>query len=293
MSIAFIETLHKTLNKIVECDSLEDQLKHVESIEKTTPRLRQRLEVEHELKQHDVHEQVQYLLSLPHHEQRSEEWFAQRKNKLTSSDIDAVLGNNKYSSAEEILFKKNGLARPFTGNEATRHGQKYEDEAIAKYCAMHNKKTFSFGLIPHPTIEFLAGSPDDITYDGIVVEVKCPLRRKIIPGEIPLHYQGQLKMNMEICNLNHGVFIEYKPKEVFGEEELNIVHLERDPDWFSDIFPRLEHFWRDVQAYQGKIETHPRYERYYKLANPPLRPMATSSECLCETFEASDSESDS
>ena len=112
-----------------------------------------------------------------------------------------TLGNNKYSSYDEVLFKKCGIRKPFVGNEATRHGQKYEDEAIELYCKKYNKKTFNFGLLPHPKIDFLAGSPDDITYDGIVIEVKCPLRRKIVLGEIPIHYQAQIRMNMEICSL--------------------------------------------------------------------------------------------
>lgn len=218
-----------------------------------------------------VNPQVQFLLSLPQHEQRSPEWFEERKKRLTSSDVDSVLGTNKYNKPDEILFKKCGIAPPFTGNEATRHGQKYEDEAIAHYCKLYNKKNYSFGLIPHPTIEWLGGSPDDITHDGIVIEVKCPLRRKINVGTIPEHYINQIKMNMEICNLEKGVFIEYRPAHMCSDNQmiLNVVHIDRDREWFTSVLPTLESFWNSVLHYREKgIETHPDYVYHYNKCKP-------------------------
>ena len=211
-----------------------------------------------------IDERVLKLLEIVQHPQRSKEWFAERHNKLTSSDVDTILGNNKYSKPEEVLFKKCGLGKPFLGNEATRHGQKYETEAIKLYCERNNKKSLSFGLLPHPTIEWLAGSPDDITEDGIVIEVKCPLRRQIIIGEIPEHYIGQIKMNMEICNLDRAVFIEYKPAVPnISEEILNIVNIERDPQWFIGVLPCLESLWNQVLHYRKNgIKNHPKYTTY-------------------------------
>ena len=49
---------------------------------------------------------IQKLLKIPQFEQRSPEWFAQRENKLTSSDAANVLGTNPYSTYNELLFKK-------------------------------------------------------------------------------------------------------------------------------------------------------------------------------------------
>lgn len=223
------------------------------------------------MEDYPLHPQVQHLLNLPQHEQRSPEWFEQRKNRLTSSDVDSVLGTNKYNKPDDILFKKCGIAPPFTGNEATRHGQKYEDEAIEHYCRIHGKKSYSFGLLPHPTVEWLGGSPDDITHDGVVIEVKCPLRRKIVMGVIPEHYINQIKMNMEICDLDKGVFIEYRPAHMCPDNEmiLNIVHLERDKQWFESVLPTLDSFWKEVLYYREKgIEEHPDYVYHYNRCKP-------------------------
>lgn len=208
--------------------------------------------------------QVFKLTQIPQYPQRSPEWFSQRYTKLTSSDVDTVLGLNKYQKPIDVLFKKCGIAEEFNGNEATRHGQQYESEAISHYCRLYDKQTLSFGLLPHPEIQWLGGSPDDITLDGIVIEVKCPLYRKICLGKIPEHYISQVRMNMEITGLDKAVFIEYVPSCITsdGNYILNIVHLDRDPEWFPSVYPILQEFWNQVIHYREHgIETHPMYSR--------------------------------
>ena len=71
-----------------------------------------------------------------------------------------------------MLKEKLGLKAGFTGNEATAHGQKYEDEAISIYEKQTGKRVLRPGLEYHQTISGIAGSPDGITEDGILVEVK-------------------------------------------------------------------------------------------------------------------------
>lgn len=276
-----IESIKNNLDLLVNLPK-EEHDSVLERIRNNLSRMSKAIHIYQELNQCEVHPQVRYLLDIPQYEQRSDEWFKQRKDRLTSSDVDAVLGNSKYSSYDEILFKKCGISKPFTGNEATKHGQQYEDEAIDLYCKRYNKKTFSFGLLPHPTVPFLAGSPDDITYDGIVIEVKCPLRRKIVMGQVPKHYQAQIFMNMEICNLDKAVFIEYKPKTEENDMILNVVHFDRDPNWFSSIFPTLESFWKDVNHYRGRIEEHPKYDYFLEQSKPVLQ-RKISKGVVCES----------
>jgi putative phage-type endonuclease len=250
-----------------------------------------------------VHPQVKYLLGLPQYEQRTPEWFSQREGCLTGSLIDTVLGDNPYQSPIDVLFNKCGISDGFNGNEATRHGNRFEDDAIALYNHFRNKKTFSFGLLPHPEIKFLAGSPDDITHDGILIEVKCPLHRKIIQGKIPKHYLGQVRFNMEVCGLNKAVFIEYKPSERAmkidtkfkdidepdsGKYELNIVDMNRDPEWFVKVYPKLEKFWNDVIHYRTVgIKTHPNYIYMVRKCRDPKK-LSLIQNMICD--ESSDEE---
>ena len=216
---------------------------------------------------------IEFLLDLEQYEQRSNEWFEQRKNHLTSSDAASILGINPYSKYEDVLFDKCGISKEFKGNVATLHGQKYEDSAIELYSRTIGVKNYNFGLITYDQVHkeketynseysFLAGSPDGISEfddlsETILLEVKCPYRRKIKMGEIPKYYVPQVQLNMFICDLEVADFIEYKPPDV-----LNIVRINRDDEWLNENLPKLKNFWDEVKYYREVgIEKHPKYKK--------------------------------
>lgn len=215
---------------------------------------------------------IKKLLEIPQFEQRSAEWFEQRKDKLTSSDAGSVLGLNPYENYNDVLFKKCGAGKEFIGNEATLWGQKYEDEAIEYYCSIFNKKNFNFGLISYTDVHsdnkypWLAGSPDGIVedtdspndYPAILLEVKCPYRRKITTNKCPSYYYPQVQLNLFITNLKVADFIEYDPRL----PKMNVVRIFKDQHWLDENLPKLEKFWMDVKKYrQVGIHTHPKFKR--------------------------------
>ena len=213
-------------------------------------------------------QKINDLLSIKQYEQRSAEWFEQRKDKLTSSDAASVLGINPYDKYNNVLFKKCGIKSEFVGNIATRHGQKYEDVAIDKYCACLGKKNYNFGLINYTDVHsdnkyyWLAGSPDGIVEDihdtdrePILLEVKCPFRRKIINNYIPEYYLPQVQLNLFITNLKVADYIEFSPPN-----KLNVKRIYRDDNWLQKNLPLLENFWKDVEHYRKiGIENHPEF----------------------------------
>lgn len=215
---------------------------------------------------------IKKLLEIPQFEQRSVEWFEQRKDKLTSSDAGSVLGLNPYEDYNGVLFKKCGHGKEFKGNEATQWGQDYEDEAIEHYCRVFNKKNFNFGLINYIDVHtdnrynWLAGSPDGIVedndypneYEPILLEVKCPYRRKIIFDKCPGYYYPQVQLNLFITKLKIADFIEYDPRTM----QLNVVRIFKDPNWLNINLPKLERFWNDVLYYRKNgINTHPSFKK--------------------------------
>lgn len=232
-------------------------------------------------------EKLDFLKSIPQYPQRSPEWFNQRKDKLTSSDAGTALGLNPYQEPVELLFKKCGAGKEFQGNEATLYGQKYEEQAIDMYCKAMGKENYEFGLISwdevvrpddqhakenYPDgIYWMAGSTDGIARDLddqedlIVLEVKCPYRRKIIYGECPVYYYPQVQLNMAILNIEKADFIEYRPPKGNKPLELNIVRIHRDREWFDHNVKILEAFWKDVEYWRGRdITTHPEFWKYHK-----------------------------
>ena len=76
-----------------------------------------------------MHPNVKAALGREYAAQKSDEWLALRGKMLTASDAATAIGVNKYETPAGLLLKKCGLGEKFMGNEATRHGEKYEDEA--------------------------------------------------------------------------------------------------------------------------------------------------------------------
>ena len=91
-------------------------------------------------------------------------------------------------------------------------------------------------------------SPDGITSDGGIVEIKCPFTRKaaalhltLISGddlkaECP-KYWHQMQMNMALGDLPFGYFVSYAP--FFPSEIMRLVRVERDAAYYDRLMQRL------------------------------------------------------
>ena len=195
-----------------------------------------------------MHPQVVKILKLDEGSpaQRTDGWYKLRKDRLTASAVASAIGVNPYESPEKLITVKCGEGT-FTGNAATEWGNKYEDEARIKYEEMFDEKVHEVGLLPHPTIDYLAGSPDGVTSSGRLIEIKCPLRREI-KDEIPSYYMPQVQLLMEILDLEVCDFIQYKPSELTWprDPEFNVVSVERDREWFAENLPIMRNFWDRV-----------------------------------------------
>ena len=193
-----------------------------------------------------MHPVVKELIAREYDEQRSEEWLRLRGKMLTASDAATAIGVNPYEKPVDLILKKCGYKK-FNGNMATIHGNKWEDVARDIYCEKYNEVAHEIGLYPHPTIDWLGGSPDGVTESGKLIEIKCPLSRKITP-EVPVYYMPQLQLLMEILNLEEAVFIQYKPAEIAwpGPEEFVLTEVKRDREWFKEQLPVMDALWKRV-----------------------------------------------
>ena len=168
-----------------------------------------------------LQEQVERLKKIPQPEQRSPEWYLMRDGMISASDAGTVLGASHYGNRDSVILKKCGEeSRPPSG-AAIDWGVKYENVAKQIYELRNNVEVFEFGCIKHPTIDFLGASPDGITNDGIMLEIKCPSSR-VIDGIIPPGYYCQVQMQLEVCELDRCDFLECKLKEY--ESENNYIN---------------------------------------------------------------------
>jgi putative phage-type endonuclease len=196
-------------------------------------------------------DKVRRLVEKDYAAQRSDEWLRLRGNMLTASDAATAIGVNPYEKPKDLILKKCGY-NEFKGNEATMHGNKYEDEARDIYCIRYNEVSHEIGLYQHPKYPWLGGSPDGITESGKLIEIKCPLRREITP-EVPVYYMPQLQLLMEILDLDEAVFIQYKPAEHNWPKptEFVVTNVPRDREWFVTNLPIMEDLWNKVVKYRA------------------------------------------
>ena len=165
-----------------------------------------------------LQEQVERLKKIPQPEQRSPEWYLMRDGMISASDAGTVLGQSHYGNRDSVILKKCGEeSRPPSG-AAIDWGVKYENVAKQIYELRNDVEVFEFGCIKHPTINFLGASPDGITNDGIMLEIKCPSSR-VIDGIIPTGYYCQVQMQLEVCELDRCDFLECKLKEYMSEDD--------------------------------------------------------------------------
>lgn len=234
-----------------------------------------------------MHPVVQELINHEYAAQRSEEWLALRGNMLTASDAATAIGVNKYETPDDLILKKCGLNK-FSGNAATEHGNKYENVARDIYCEKYGEVSHEIGLHPHPVYKFLGGSPDGITESGKLLEIKCPMMRKIT-NEVPEHYLPQLQLLMEILNLEECDFIQYKPLEITwpAAEEFMVTHVKRDRQWFATQLPVMEAFWnRVVYHRQHGVEA---LIKPPKVSRPRKKKEIVRGPCLIEDCEEDNS----
>lgn len=200
-----------------------------------------------------MHPQVQKLLNAPQWAQRTPEWYERRKTLMTASDAAAALGIPAFDGfrgdprADCIKQKVYGT---FKGNIFTKWGQENEDQVRDRLCGIIGENALDFGLLVHPELDWLGASPDGICErSGFMIEIKCPMRRRIVPGHVPHHYYPQVQTQLEVCDLPAAYFVQWQPAHynlADGVEVFDIVVVERDRAWFARAKDQLHSFWKEL-----------------------------------------------
>lgn len=201
---------------------------------------------------------VKYLQTKPQPAQRSPEWYTARNTRITASAAACCLplieevckiyvdtyniekfkyNPNKclshFQTKEDFIIDK---CKSFFGEDVykdsiyTAHGTKYEEIATRLYRKKFNTPVIEFGLLPHPRLKYLAASPDGITPNGVMLEIKCPFSRKIIENQIPIQYWCQILLQLECTDLDECDFLECEIKELPTEDDFKNCVISKDQD---------------------------------------------------------------
>lgn len=199
-----------------------------------------------------MHPKVAALLQRPQWAQRTPEWYERRLTLMTASDAAGALGIKAFESQKgdvRAALLQQKCSSSFKGNMYTQHGQDNEDWVRDRLADILNDEALEFGLLVHKDLDWLGASPDGIfARSGYMIEIKCPYRRRIVPGHVPHHYYPQIQCQLEVCSLPACYFVQWQPAHLShtGEEIFDVVCVERDPKWFAQHKDALHAFWKDL-----------------------------------------------
>ena len=175
-------------------------------------------------------------------EQRTDEWYAIRKGKMTASNAETIIANGKgletyiynlmaeyYSSAE----KENYI------NADMQRGIDLEPEAKIEFQFYTGLDIKEVGCVE--LNEYILASPDGLIGDDGLIEIKCPndsiYFKLLLSNNIKPEYIAQMQMQMYVTDRQYCYFVSYNPN---FEKSLYIKKINRDEEMIDKLKKGLE-----------------------------------------------------
>lgn len=202
-------------------------------------------------------------------EQRSKEWFDERKGRFTGSQISKLmgvkgLGKTGESYIFEVVYKSlfEDLEEEYTSYEMDR-GTELEPLAFEKLREILGKKFISIekcGFIKYG--EYSGSSPDGLTSNNAVIEIKCPKANTFFnvvrTNFINPDYYDQMQMEMLSTNRDKAYYFNYFV-DLFGQEYWHLIEVKRDEKRIELIKERLNQAIELAKTYETELLTNKQF----------------------------------
>ncbi|KAL1216414.1 hypothetical protein V5N11_026345 [Cardamine amara subsp. amara] len=180
--------------------------------------------------------------------QKSEEWFALRKDKLTTSTFSTALGFWKKNRRAELWHDKvydlDTRVLEDSARFAMNWGVQMESAAIERYKRIMGCEVGSMGFAMHSNEQFqwLGASPDGILDSFGILEVKCPYNKgktdTVLPWKkVPYYYMPQLQGQMEIMDRD------WVNLYCWTRNGSTVFRVVRDRSYWRILHDVLREFW--------------------------------------------------
>ena len=193
-------------------------------------------------------------------EQRTPEWYAARKGRITASLVGGLLDCAPYMSKDAafraLVRSCHGLPDEFEGNIATDYGTNNEELAIKAYEIETGNTVVPAGFVAWDS--WLGASPDGYVGDDGLIEIKCPFgKRKDEEPEFASiedqpHYYAQIQVQLLVTDRKWCHFWQWSP----NGSKLETVEFSQE--WIDENLPTLLAIWQDAQEadpaeYDGEV----------------------------------------
>lgn len=201
------------------------------------------------------------------HDQGTPEWHAQRHGRITGSRVGAILGMSPWQKPADVLRamvrEYHGAESEFDAQFVADHGTQNEQRAMLCFMRETGLSVEQCGFFPYG--ERLGASPDGLTSDGGVLELKTPYSLRN-GGEFKTidqqpHYFSQVQMEMLSTGREHAWFAQYiAPKgdplsPDYVEEKIKIERVEFEPNWIDENLEKISQFY-DLYLSELENEEH-------------------------------------
>ena len=189
-------------------------------------------------------------------QQRTPEWQEQRKLRITGSRLGAVLGLSPWQTPKDVLREMvrqyHRAESEFVGGPHIDHGVTHERQASLCFMRKSGLNVEECGFFAYG--DFMGASPDGLTSDNGILELKVPysLRKggdfKTLADQP--QYVAQVQMEMIATGRKHGYFAQYIAP--YGDplapdyvpEQMKIEHVELDPLFLDNNLEKINDFYR-------------------------------------------------
>lgn len=187
----------------------------------------------------------------------------QHMGKITASHfadvIDRTLKGERKAPGKAYLIRvaherAGGKPREGFTSWQMKQGTAREGSARAMYEYLTNSTVTQVGLIDHPSIEWVGGSPDGLVEPGGGLEIKCPeieqhdenLFSICVKGKLPDKYLAQIQGCMWITGRNWWSFASFNP-DCAAHLEFCMIRVERDDEYIQMLEREVRLFDAEVR----------------------------------------------
>lgn len=172
-----------------------------------------------------------------------------RKGRITGSIAGAILGYAPYMTRDDAMRTMcrqwQGLSSEFEGNAATEWGKFNESGAILDFELETGLTVSEIGFKISPEYDWLGATPDGVTSNDSLIEVKCPygLRNEERPVfktiQQQMHYYVQMQIEMHCAGFYECYFYQWTPASTY------LQFVEFDSVFFEEIIVKLRAFYEE------------------------------------------------
>lgn len=188
------------------------------------------------------------------HEQRSLGWYSNRVGKVTASRVADIVAGTKDRLGVYML---NLAAERLTGtreeiyvNKAMQRGIDTEEVAKSVFMFETGIEVFDTGFWEDKEIIGFGASPDGLTDDGGLIEIKCPNTnthlKYLKDKKLPDQYKPQVQAQLSVTGLPFGYFMSFDNRLPENMQSF-MVRVERDEEYIKVMREKVQRFLNDLE----------------------------------------------